>query len=144
MTKSAKSRLASRKTSKSPSSTLMSTIANGGSSLRATRTASSGKSIGKLVDGMSEADRGRLRNRTDEEIQAGIDADPDAAPILDPKFWKNVRLVGPANKEPTSIRLDPDVLTWFRSFGKGYQTRINVVLRSYVEAQRKGGKRPRA
>lgn len=90
---------------------------------------------------MSDADWDRLRNLSDEEIQAGIDSDPDAAPIADAKFWRNARLVAPANKQLTSIRLDPDVLTWFKSGGKGYQTRVNAVLRSYVEAQRKGAKR---
>jgi len=34
----------------------------------------------------------------------------------------------------TSLRLDPDVLAWFRSHGKGYQTRINAVLRAYMKA----------
>jgi uncharacterized protein (DUF4415 family) len=92
---------------------------------------------------MSEADWDRLRNMTDEEVHRRALADPDAQPTT-AADWKNARLVWPTNKLATSIRLDPDVLTWFRSFGKGYQTRINVVLRSYVEAQRKGGKRPRA
>jgi uncharacterized protein (DUF4415 family) len=87
---------------------------------------------------MTEAQWEKFRNLSDEQIQAGIDTDPDAAPIADEKFWRNARLVPPVNKAPMSIRLDPDVLTWFRSFGKGYQTRINAVLRSYVEAQRKG------
>lgn len=90
---------------------------------------------------MTEAQLQRFRSLTDEEIQAGIDADPSAAPIADPKFWRNVRVVAPANKQLTSIRLDPDVLTWFKSGGKGYQTRVNAVLRSYVEAQRKNTKR---
>ena len=92
---------------------------------------------------MTEADWERLRNLTDEEIEAAVASDPDAAPIADEKFWRNARLVPPVGKLPTSIRLDPLVLTWFRSFGKGYQTRINAVLRSYVEAQRKGGKAAR-
>jgi len=40
----------------------------------------------------------------------------------------------PKPKELVSIRTDPDVLDWFRGQGKRYQTRINAVLRSYVEA----------
>ena len=52
-------------------------------------------------------------------------------------------VVMPVTKQPTSIRLDPDVLDWFKRKGKGYQTRINAVLRTYVEAQRKGGKMAR-
>ena len=35
-----------------------------------------------------------------------------------------------------TLRLDPDVLAWFRNAGRGYQTRINAVLRAFVEAQK--------
>jgi uncharacterized protein (DUF4415 family) len=79
---------------------------------------------------------------TDEEIQTGIDADPDSTPSNDPNFWKNARVVLPKAKQPTSIRLDSEVLNWFKGSGKGYQTRINAVLRSYMEA--KTAKRARA
>ncbi len=41
-----------------------------------------------------------------------------------------------ATKRPVTIRLDADVVEWFKRFGEGYQTRINSVLRSYMEAQR--------
>lgn len=44
-------------------------------------------------------------------------------------------------KEPISIRLDSDVLHWFRSKGARYQTRINAVLRSYVNAMKRKGPR---
>ena len=40
--------------------------------------------------------------------------------------------------------MEADVLNWFKDSGKGYQTRINAVLRSYMEAKGKGAKRPRA
>jgi len=86
---------------------------------------------------MTEEQLERFRNMTDKEIQAGIDADPDAAPVLGEWFWKNARVVTPAPKQLASFRLDPDVLEWFRSTGKGYQTRVNAVLRSYMEAHRK-------
>jgi uncharacterized protein (DUF4415 family) len=48
---------------------------------------------------------------------------------------KNARVVLPAVKEVVTLRLDPDVLAWFRQDGRGYQTRINAVLRAFVEAQ---------
>ena len=51
--------------------------------------------------------------------------------------WSKAELVKPVGKELMSIRLDEDVLQFFRSTGKGYQTRINAVLRSYVQAQTK-------
>lgn len=91
---------------------------------------------------MSEADWDRLRNMSDEEIHRRALADPDAQPT-DAAFWKNARVVMPAPKQLTSFRVDPDVLEWFKAGGKGYQTRINAVLRAYVEAQRKGTKAAR-
>jgi len=42
----------------------------------------------------------------------------------------------PRPKTTVCIRLDQDVLEWFESKGKGYQTRINALLRAYMEAQR--------
>ena len=68
---------------------------------------------------------------TDEDIARAVAEDPDAAPIdLD---WSRAKVYGPLIKRPTSLRIDPDVLAFFKSFGKGYQTRMNAVLRSYME-----------
>ncbi|HEY8697242.1 MAG TPA: BrnA antitoxin family protein [Rhizomicrobium sp.] len=71
---------------------------------------------------------------SDAQIRAAIASDPDAAPELDAAWFAKAKLVMPENKQLTSLRLDPDVLIWFRSFGKGYQTRINAVLRAYMKA----------
>jgi uncharacterized protein (DUF4415 family) len=52
-------------------------------------------------------------------------------PTLDESFWKNA-VQNPfykPTKTSTTVRIDSDVLHWFRSHGKGYQTRINAVLR---------------
>ena len=54
-------------------------------------------------------------------------------PELDATFWENAELRMPEPKEGVYIRLDSDVLDWFKSHGKGYQTRINTVLRSYYQ-----------
>lgn len=51
--------------------------------------------------------------------------------------WSKARLVIPEPKTPVSIRLDPEVLAFFKAQGRGYQTRINAVLRAYMEAQRR-------
>lgn len=48
-------------------------------------------------------------------------------------FWQGARVVTPVTKQAISIRLDEDVIDWFRATGPKYQTRINAVLRSYVE-----------
>ncbi|MDB5655574.1 MAG: hypothetical protein JWQ94_3187 [Tardiphaga sp.] len=67
---------------------------------------------------------------TDEEIEAAIANDPDAVPL---DFnWDEAILVIPAKKKAISIRLDEDVLAFFKSKGDGYQRRINAVLRSYM------------
>jgi uncharacterized protein (DUF4415 family) len=66
---------------------------------------------------------------TDEEI------DYSDIPPLDDEFFATGELRMPTTKPLISIRIDPEVLTWFRSQGPGYQTRINAVLRLYMEAQ---------
>lgn len=53
--------------------------------------------------------------------------------------WSSARLVVPEAKAAISIRLDRDVLDWFRAQGGGYQTRINAVLRAWMEAQKGKG-----
>jgi uncharacterized protein (DUF4415 family) len=70
---------------------------------------------------------------TDKEIHKAIASDPDARP-LPRDFWKNATVSIPAPKHLLSLRLDPDTVAWFKAQGKGYQTRINAVLRAYVKA----------
>lgn len=72
---------------------------------------------------------------TDEEIAKAVADDPDAPPILDETFWANAKLVMPVAKQAISIRLDEDVLTFFKALGPGYQSRINAVLRAYMDAK---------
>jgi uncharacterized protein (DUF4415 family) len=75
------------------------------------------------------------RRISDRAITAAIEADPDAAPIVDAAWFKRATLVMPEPKEPVTIRLDRDVVRWFKGQGRGYQTRINAVLRAYIAAQ---------
>lgn len=53
---------------------------------------------------------------------------------LDDDFFKKAELRVPA-KQPVTLRIDEDVLVWFKAQGKGYQTRINKLLRQYMESQ---------
>lgn len=76
-----------------------------------------------------------LRAKTDAQIQADVASDPDTF-IPTPAMWKRAKLVMPERKKPVLLRLDSDVLEWFRRGGRGYQTRINAVLRSYMAARR--------
>jgi len=68
---------------------------------------------------------------------AGIDYSD--IPETDAEFWKEAIVEYPTKKIHLSIRLDEDIVAWFRRFGKGYQTKINAVLRSYVSNMRKRG-----
>jgi uncharacterized protein (DUF4415 family) len=72
---------------------------------------------------------------TDEEIEAAVRKDPDAVPLdFD---WSEAVLVIPPRKKAISIRVDEDVLDYFKKHGAGYQRRMNAVLRSYVDQKRK-------
>lgn len=55
-------------------------------------------------------------------------------PPTDAKFWEKAQVVMPSVKTHLSLRLDEDVVEWFKRQGAGYQTKINAVLRSYVQA----------
>jgi uncharacterized protein (DUF4415 family) len=62
---------------------------------------------------------------------------PEAEPL--PKdFWKSARVVVPTGKTSVHLRLDRDIVDWFKAHGKGHLTRMNAVLRAYVEAQKHG------
>jgi uncharacterized protein (DUF4415 family) len=72
---------------------------------------------------------------SDEEIEKAIRNDPDAVPLdFD---WSKAVLVIPPKKKAISIRVDEDVLDYFKKEGSGYQRRINAVLRSYMQQKRK-------
>jgi uncharacterized protein (DUF4415 family) len=58
-------------------------------------------------------------------------SDPDDA--MEPVSWGTAVLPMPKRKEHTNLRIDADVMEFFRKQGRGYQTKINAVLRSYVE-----------
>jgi uncharacterized protein (DUF4415 family) len=74
---------------------------------------------------------------TAEELAALPDDQIDYSdiPELDDDFWANAKVTMPRTKEQISIKIDRDVLDFFRKDGPGYQTRMNAVLRSFVEAQ---------
>jgi uncharacterized protein (DUF4415 family) len=73
-----------------------------------------------------------IQNMPDEEI------DTSDIPELGDRFWETAKMVVPISKKAVSLRLDSDILDWFKSQGKGYQSTINNVLRTYVNHQQKG------
>ena len=71
-----------------------------------------------------------LKNIKDEQI------DYSDIPELDESFWENAKLQRKPNKKTITIRIDPETLEFYKSKGKGYQTFINDVLRSYALAHK--------
>jgi uncharacterized protein (DUF4415 family) len=67
---------------------------------------------------------------------------PDAPTAkIDEEFWQSAQVVMPPGKESVHLRVDSDVLEWFKAQGKGHLTRMNAVLRSYVAAHKNGPQR---
>jgi len=79
----------------------------------------------------SRTDWRKLGDLPDDRI------DTSDIPELDEDFFREAKLRMPKGKQLVSLRVDSDVLDWFRRQGKGYQTRINAILRAYVQAHRR-------
>ena len=92
-----------------------------------------GKALSK-ASAKTLTDWKRLRSLSDREIRNAIDKDPEVRPT-DASFWKKAKVVLPQPKQTITMRLDADLLKWLRR-QKGYQTRINAVLRTYMDAQK--------
>ena len=78
------------------------------------------------------------RPLTPKEVGEVKDEDIDFSdiPELGAEFWKNAKVVEPDRTEQVTLRIKRSVLDFFRASGKGYQTRINRVLETYVRARR--------
>ncbi|HEX2218779.1 MAG TPA: BrnA antitoxin family protein [Gemmatimonadales bacterium] len=83
----------------------------------------------------------RLEAMSVGELADHLDAMPEEAidyteiPPLDDEFFRTAELLLPRRKTAVSLRLDDDVLAWLKSQGPGYQSRINAVLRAYMEVE---------
>ena len=90
------------------------------------------------------ANLAKLRVVRDREIAR---TSPPELADLPADFWAEAELVLPVPKQAISLRVDEDVLSWFRTLGPRYQTRMNAVLRSYMShanRSRGTGRRPRS
>lgn len=83
-----------------------------------------------------------LRRRKDHSDWKRVDAQSDQdidygdIPELSEAFWQNAELLTPASQKKTvTLRLDDDIVHWFKKAGAGYQSRINAVLKAYVHSQ---------
>jgi uncharacterized protein (DUF4415 family) len=88
--------------------------------------------------GESQTNWGKLDTLTEEELEGAIASDPDSA--ISPEDWQDAVPGLPETIEPKkyiNFRIDADVWRWFKAQGKGYQTKMNAVLRAYMLAQRK-------
>lgn len=102
-----------------------------------------------IARGEDRTDWERLRTMTEKELEELIEADPDDVDY--PEDWPEGIIAGlpdipdlPEPKEKISLRLDADVLRWFRGQGPRYQSRINAVLRAYMQSRQAAGKRRKA
>ena len=80
------------------------------------------------MDQAPKTDWKRLTEMKDDAI------DTSDISELDDDFFRNAELRVSA-KQPVTLRIDEDVLVWFKAQGRGYQTRINKLLRHYMESQ---------
>jgi uncharacterized protein (DUF4415 family) len=85
----------------------------------------------RIARGEDRTDWARVDALTEEELEASIDFEEEGYPI-----WETARTVyDPACKKQITLRLDPDIIEFFRAGGPGYQTRMNAVLRSFMLAE---------
>jgi uncharacterized protein (DUF4415 family) len=101
------------------------------------------KSITRVTAKKGRAMIARGESRTDwKRVRALTQKEADRAAIEDegqlPEGWQSTVEIGlPKRKQGVHIRLDSDVLDWFKAHGSGYQTRINAVLRAFVHARQR-------
>lgn len=88
-----------------------------------------------IARGEDKSDWAKADAMTEAELEAAIASDPDEAGMV-VDWSKPITGIPAPPKEALSIRLDPDIIDFFRQGGRGYQTRINAVLRSYVDQAR--------
>ena len=87
----------------------------------------------------TKSDLSRVRALSDADIERIALEDPDAQPMTDEELTraKKMRLEDclPTTKAKVCLRLDREVVTWFRARGRGYQTKINAALRAFIDSQ---------
>lgn len=89
--------------------------------------------------GEGQSDWAKADSITDEDLERLIAEDGDEAPL--PAAWpEGVEIGLPQPKAHMNLRIDADVVDWFKQQGRGYQTRMNAVLRAFMEAHRREGR----
>lgn len=85
----------------------------------------------------SDSDWERVKNLSEDEI------DTSDAPEWDASMFANAKIQLPEPKKTISIRVDSDLLDWYKAQGKGYQTRMVAVLRMYKDAKNRERNKPK-
>ncbi len=86
----------------------------------------------KRERGEDRSDWAAIDALTEEELEASIDVEEEGMPI-----WDTAAVHFPEPKQQLTVRFDGDIIDWFKAQGPGYQTRMNAVLRSFVEAKKR-------
>lgn len=87
----------------------------------------------KIARGHDKTDWSKAMAISERELEASIAADPDD--VHETIDWSKAIIGLPPPKDHINIRIDHDVLEWFKSRGKGYQTLMNNVLRAFVQSR---------
>jgi uncharacterized protein (DUF4415 family) len=88
----------------------------------------------KIERGEDRTDWRKAKAMTGKKLEASIRADVDD--VRGEPDWTQAIMGVPAPKDHINIRIDHDVLEWFRANGRGYQTLMNNVLRAFVQSRR--------
>jgi uncharacterized protein (DUF4415 family) len=88
---------------------------------------------GKIARGEDRTDWAKANTMTGKKLEASIQSDVDD--VQGEPDWTQAIMGVPAPKDHINIRIDHDVLEWFKASGRGYQTLMNNVLRAFVQAR---------
>ena len=94
----------------------------------------------KIARGEDQTDWGKADAMTGKKLDASIRADADD--VQGEPDWTKAFIGIPAPKDHINIRIDHDVLEWFKANGRGYQTLMNNVLRAFVQSRQRETRRP--
>lgn len=84
----------------------------------------------------SQTDYDRIDKLTDADIEAASMEDPDLQETLG-NWYESAVMVAPQAKQQLTLRLEPEVINWYRGLGKGYQRRMGDVLKAYMQHHKK-------
>ena len=100
---------------------------------KASVTGSGSTPVSLSLAGRGRTDWARVDAMTDEDIRRQIEADEDAVPEVTDEMLASAAWHPAPKKTPISFRVDPDILAYFKEQGPGYQSRMNAVLRAFME-----------